>query len=195
MTLNPHFPLKKVIWSLLMIRFDISFFSKLNLKCQGFFLHDHIALYILIRKMQYIFLHLLASEGMQCSMLEHVLMWVSVTFRVAPYNSTELPWTCVILEGHFKTDLACCPLFTETSSSMRTLGMAVFKQQKVEDFYDIGEELGRWVIWLVAWGCLIIASCFCLLLTSWWAAWRIFTGQVKIWWARRKVFPYNLTSH
>ncbi|XP_063053821.1 death-associated protein kinase 2-like [Engraulis encrasicolus] len=25
---------------------------------------------------------------------------------------------------------------------MRTLGMAVFKQQKVEDFYDIGEELG-----------------------------------------------------
>ncbi|XP_051979379.1 death-associated protein kinase 2 [Xyrauchen texanus] len=26
---------------------------------------------------------------------------------------------------------------------MRTLGMAVFKQQKVEDFYDIGEELGN----------------------------------------------------
>jgi len=34
-------------------------------------------------------------------------------------------------------------LLTQTSSSMRTLGMAVFKQQKVEDFYDIGEELGR----------------------------------------------------
>lgn len=28
---------------------------------------------------------------------------------------------------------------------MRTLGMAVFKQQKVDDFYEIGEELGRWV--------------------------------------------------
>ncbi|XP_051545577.1 death-associated protein kinase 2-like [Myxocyprinus asiaticus] len=26
---------------------------------------------------------------------------------------------------------------------MRTLGMAVFKQEKVEDFYDIGEELGN----------------------------------------------------
>uniref|UniRef100_A0AAY4BWP3 Protein kinase domain-containing protein n=1 Tax=Denticeps clupeoides TaxID=299321 RepID=A0AAY4BWP3_9TELE len=25
---------------------------------------------------------------------------------------------------------------------MRTLGMDVFKQQKVEDFYEIGEELG-----------------------------------------------------
>lgn len=37
-----------------------------------------------------------------------------------------------------------CPPFIKTqSSSMRTIGMAVFKQQKVEDFYDIGEELGR----------------------------------------------------
>uniref|UniRef100_A0A087XI71 non-specific serine/threonine protein kinase n=1 Tax=Poecilia formosa TaxID=48698 RepID=A0A087XI71_POEFO len=30
----------------------------------------------------------------------------------------------------------------ETATSMRTPGMAVFKQENVEDFYDIGEELG-----------------------------------------------------
>ncbi|PWA30532.1 hypothetical protein CCH79_00015265 [Gambusia affinis] len=30
----------------------------------------------------------------------------------------------------------------ETTTSMRTPGMAVFKQENVEDFYDIGEELG-----------------------------------------------------
>lgn len=28
---------------------------------------------------------------------------------------------------------------------MKTPGMAVFKQQNVDDFYEIGEELGRWV--------------------------------------------------
>lgn len=28
---------------------------------------------------------------------------------------------------------------------MKTPGMAVFKQQNVADFYDIGETLGRWV--------------------------------------------------
>lgn len=34
----------------------------------------------------------------------------------------------------------------ETATSMRTPGMAVFKQENVEDFYDLGEELGRWGI-------------------------------------------------
>lgn len=29
------------------------------------------------------------------------------------------------------------------TTSMRTPGMAVFKEQNVEDFYEIGEELGR----------------------------------------------------
>lgn len=28
---------------------------------------------------------------------------------------------------------------------MKTPGMAVFKQQNVDDFYEIGEVLGRWV--------------------------------------------------
>nr|XP_055049058.1 death-associated protein kinase 2 isoform X1 [Misgurnus anguillicaudatus] len=43
-------------------------------------------------------------------------------------------------EGHCKTHLTYCRL--TQSSSMRTLGMAVLKQQRVEDFYDIGEDLG-----------------------------------------------------
>ncbi|XP_061577791.1 death-associated protein kinase 2 isoform X2 [Cololabis saira] len=34
------------------------------------------------------------------------------------------------------------PHVKEAASSMRTPGMAVFKQQNVEDFYEIGEELG-----------------------------------------------------
>ncbi|XP_067090578.1 death-associated protein kinase 2 isoform X5 [Osmerus mordax] len=33
-------------------------------------------------------------------------------------------------------------MFMRKSTSMRTLGMDVFKQQKVEDFYEIGQELG-----------------------------------------------------
>ncbi|XP_052368383.1 death-associated protein kinase 2 [Oncorhynchus keta] len=40
-------------------------------------------------------------------------------------------------------DRVTCLSFTRTyRPSMRTLGMAVFKQQRVEDFYEIGEELG-----------------------------------------------------
>ncbi|KAL4641961.1 death-associated protein kinase 2 isoform X1 [Arapaima gigas] len=37
---------------------------------------------------------------------------------------------------------ACRTTWHNKVTSMRTEGMAVFKQQKVEDFYEIGEELG-----------------------------------------------------
>ena len=61
----------------------------------------------------------------------------SVTFkRIATFcfSKIELP------------DESCSTHYEELNSipnHCRAAGMAFFKQQRVEDFYDIGEELGR----------------------------------------------------
>ncbi len=106
--------------------------------------HSHITFYVQVRQMWNLLLHLL--EVKECcaacrNMCLCECLWLS---ELHPTNLQNFPKP-VCFSRDTKTNLTCCfPLFTEIqSSSMRTLGMAVFKQQKVEDFYDIGEDLGR----------------------------------------------------
>ena len=51
--------------------------------------------------------------------------------RLVPMDTSVLTSGFLLFQG--------CTL----QASMRSPNMETFKQQKVEDFYDIGEELGR----------------------------------------------------
>lgn len=58
-------------------------------------------------------------------------------------KSTGTP-LCISRVGLCEEILQWC-ISTRLTTSMKTPGMAVFKQQNVDDFYEIGEELGRQV--------------------------------------------------
>lgn len=92
------------------------------------------------------------------------------------WNTWQQAWTC---STHFhrssqinrNTSVCVCSSYAcggeeevvrirGPSTSMKTPGMAVFNQHNVGDFYDIGENLGRWVlilpcaaedVWIRAW--------------------------------------------
>lgn len=72
------------------------------------------------------------SNGMLYSKLEH-----AVNIFITPVrNHREHLFVSAGLDWLVQNSL-------KGSTSMKTPGMAVFKQQNVEDFYEVGEVLGR----------------------------------------------------
>lgn len=69
---------------------------------------------------------------MLCSKLKHAVS-ISITPEIS--RSTSL----------YQQGRTCGGKPRRQPTSMRRPGMATFKQQNVEDFYEIGEVLGRWV--------------------------------------------------